>query len=72
MDDNIMLSALCTLPCNLCLVDEIFVINKGGYIGSTARNEIEYARKSGKPVLFLVAPQPSNSDPCKSANYRDF
>jgi hypothetical protein len=35
------------------LADEIFVINKGGYIGSSTRNEIEYARESGKPVLFL-------------------
>jgi hypothetical protein len=38
------------------LADEIFVINKGGYIGSSTRNEIEYARKVGKPVLFPVAP----------------
>ena len=35
------------------LADEIFVINKGGYIGSSTRNEIEYARKTGKGVSFL-------------------
>jgi hypothetical protein len=35
------------------LADEIFVINKGGYIGSSTRNEIEYARKCGKGVRFL-------------------
>jgi len=35
------------------LADEIFVINKGGYIGSSTSNEIEYARKTGKGVRFL-------------------
>lgn len=35
------------------LADEIFVINPGGYIGSSTRREIEYARKNGKQVRFL-------------------
>lgn len=35
------------------LADEIFVINKNGYIGSSTRNEIDYARKSNKPVRYL-------------------
>jgi len=35
------------------LADEIIVINKGGYIGSSTRNEIEFAKESGKLVLFL-------------------
>lgn len=38
------------------MADEIFVINPGGYIGSSTQSEIEYARKAGKPVLFLVKP----------------
>jgi len=35
------------------LADEIFVINKGGYIGSSTRNEIDYAQKTGKTVRYL-------------------
>ena len=30
--------------------DEIFVINKDGYIGDSTRSEIEYARDHGKKV----------------------
>lgn len=33
--------------------DEIFVINVGGYIGSSTRSEIEYAQKTGKKVKYL-------------------
>ena len=33
--------------------DEIFVINKGGYIGESTRNEIEYAIKTGKKVVYM-------------------
>lgn len=39
------------------LADEIFVINPGGYIGFSTRNEIEYARKTGKPVSYLEKTQ---------------
>ena len=39
------------------MADEIFVINVGGYIGSSTRSEIEYARKTGKPVRYLEEPQ---------------
>jgi len=35
------------------LADEIFVINKGGYIGSSTRSEIEYALSTGKAVNYL-------------------
>ena len=35
------------------MADEIFVINVGGYIGSSTRGEIEYARKTGKVVKYL-------------------
>ena len=35
------------------LADEIFVINVGGYIGSSTKTEIEYAEKTGKPVRYL-------------------
>jgi hypothetical protein len=36
------------------LADEIFVINAGGYIGSSTRSEIEYALKAGKTVKYLL------------------
>ncbi|MED1801811.1 DUF4406 domain-containing protein [Brevibacillus porteri] len=35
------------------LADEIYVINVDGYVGSSTRNEIEYAKKTGKPVRYL-------------------
>ena len=38
------------------LSDEIFVINVGGYIGSSTRSEIEYAIKAGKPVVYMESP----------------
>ena len=37
------------------MADEIFVINKGGYIGSSTRSEIEYAKATGKAVRYLEA-----------------
>lgn len=33
--------------------DAIFVINPGGYIGSSTRREIEYAKSQGKDVEYL-------------------
>lgn len=39
------------------MADEIFVINVDGYIGYSTRSEIEYARKTGKPVRYLEEPQ---------------
>ena len=35
------------------MVDEIFVINVGGYIGESTRSEIEYAIANHKGVHFL-------------------
>ena len=35
------------------MADEIFVINKCGYIGSSTRSEIEYAKATGKTVRYL-------------------
>ena len=35
------------------MADEIFVINVGGYIGSSTRSEIEYAKAHNKPVRYL-------------------
>ena len=35
------------------MADEIYVINVGGYIGSSTKSEIEYAQTTGKPVRYL-------------------
>ena len=35
------------------MADEIFVINVGGYIGSSTRSEIEYGKDIGKTVRYL-------------------
>ena len=35
------------------MADEIFVINKNGYIGSSTKSEIEYALKSNKKVNYM-------------------
>lgn len=37
------------------LADEIFVINPGGYIGSSTKSEIEYAAAHGKKINYLEA-----------------
>lgn len=39
------------------MADEIFVINVGGYIGSSTRSEIEYAKSNGKAVRYLEEPK---------------
>jgi len=38
------------------MADEIYVINVGGYIGSSTRSEIEYAMAAGKQVNYLEPP----------------
>lgn len=35
------------------MADEIFVINKNGYIGSSTKSEIEYAKEHGKKIVYL-------------------
>lgn len=39
--------------CKIDISNEILVINKGGYIGSSTKSEIEYAIKKGKKVDYL-------------------
>lgn len=36
--------------------DEIYVINKNGYIGESTKSEIEYAIKTRKKINFLEYP----------------
>ena len=35
------------------MADEIYVINVDGYIGSSTRSEIEYAKETGKMIHYL-------------------
>jgi hypothetical protein len=42
------------------LADEIFVINVGGYIGKSTRDEIRYARSIGVGVNYLEPKQEAN------------
>ena len=39
------------------MADEIFVINKDGYIGSSTRSEIEYAKSKEKAVRYFCSDQ---------------
>lgn len=38
------------------LADRVHVINPGGYIGESTRSEIDYARRTGKPITYLHDP----------------
>ena len=35
------------------MADAIYVINVGGYIGSSTKSEIEYAKQQSKEVYYL-------------------
>ena len=35
------------------MADEIYVINKGGYIGSSRKSEIQYAKETGKKINYM-------------------
>lgn len=43
------------------MADEVFVIDPGGYIGKSTRNEVEYARSAKKPITFLSLLDPTCS-----------
>ena len=38
------------------MADSIYVINPGGYIGTSTRSEIEYDKANGKQVDYLETP----------------
>ncbi len=40
------------------IADEVFIINVGGYIGSSTSREIEYADSIGKPIIYLEEIKP--------------
>ena len=35
------------------MADAIYVINKDGYIGSSTRSEIQYAKEHGKQIIYM-------------------
>ena len=35
------------------MADEIFVINKDGYVGTSTKSEIEYAKATNKPIKYM-------------------
>ena len=35
------------------LSDAIFVVNVGGYIGKSTKEEIQYAKQKGKEIIYL-------------------
>ena len=35
------------------LADEVLILNVGGYIGESTRNELQHARRLGKAIRFL-------------------
>ncbi len=39
------------------MADEIFVINKDGYIGESTKSEIAYATRTGKKVNYMEKPK---------------
>ena len=46
------------------MADAIYVINVGGYIGSSTRSEIEYALRTGREVRYLEpAGAPQDTSP---------
>ena len=42
------------------LADEVLVLNVGGYVGSSTKSEIEYAKEHGKPLRWLEPPSVSS------------
>ncbi|MTI70555.1 MAG: hypothetical protein FH751_09935 [Firmicutes bacterium] len=50
-DIKIMLDDMHKRKIDMC--DEIFVINKDGYIGSSTKSEIKYAEITGKKINYL-------------------
>ena len=35
------------------MVDEVYIVDPGGYVGESTRREIAYAESLGKPVRYL-------------------
>lgn len=42
--------------CKIDLADALYVVNVGGYVGSSTRKEIDYATQLGKEIIYLESP----------------
>lgn len=42
------------------MADEIYVINKNGYIGESTLSEIKYAQSKGMPISYMECPNEDN------------
>ena len=49
--------------CKIDLSHEVFILDVGGYIGSSTRSEIDYAEARGKPVRYLSKEFPGYAEP---------
>lgn len=39
------------------LADAVFIVNKNGYIGLQTSDEIEYAKKNNKEIIYMEKPE---------------
>jgi len=53
------------------MADEIYVINVGGYIGSSTKSEIEYAKATGKKVSYLESESGELTEERQSFSWTD-
>lgn len=53
------------------MCDEIYVVNKDGYIGKSVQNEIDYAQSLSKPVEYMYKMGISNYKSSKEFKYKD-
>lgn len=53
------------------LCDWVWVLDVGGYIGSSTKSEIEYAKAHGKPVRFLSLEFPNYTEPVDPIKAKD-
>lgn len=52
----------------IAMADEVYVINKHGYIGESTAREIAHARALGKPIRWHVPPNTEQPPDCLSVN----
>ena len=47
-----ILDSICRQKVRMC--DIVFVVNRNGYIGTSTRNSIAYAKSLGKKIVYMV------------------
>ncbi len=51
------------------MADEIYVINKNGYIGESTLSEIKYAESKGMPVVYMESPDTRKESPAAEERF---